>query len=283
MSAGWDDVRLFLAVAEAGSLSAAAATLGCSQPTIGRRLKALERDLGLTLHERHANRIVLTAAGRAIAAEAARMADAAAGLDQAARALAQAEPGPLRISATGSLAYFLTLHQAELAAGTGGIAVTILASRERANLARREADVALRMRRLPEDGDLTARRLARLAHAVYGASREVAAVIGLPDPELRPSQAAWLDGWAAGRPIPLRLGDVALRHQAARQGAGATLLPCWLGDGDAALTRLAPPPRELQEDVYLLTRRDARGSARLDLLVKGLAALFRAHARALAG
>ena len=186
MSAGWDDVRLFLAVAEAGSLSAAAATLGCSQPTIGRRLKALERDLGLTLHERHANRIVLTAAGRAIAAEAARMADAAAGLDQAARALAQAEPGPLRISATGSLAYFLTLHQAELAAGTGGIAVTILASRERANLARREADVALRMRRLPEDGDLTARRLARLAHAVYGASREVAAVIGLPDPERRP-------------------------------------------------------------------------------------------------
>ncbi len=283
MSAGWDDIRLFLAVAETGSLSAAAEALGCSQPTIGRRLKVLERDLGLTLHERHANRIVLTAAGRAIAAEAGRMAAAAAGLDQAARALGRAEPEPLRISATGSLAYFLTLHQAELAEATGALSITILASRDRANLARREADVALRMRRLPEDGDLTARRLARVAQAVYGASREVAAVIGLPDPERRPSQAAWLDDWAGGRPIPLRLGDVALRHQAARAGAGATLLPCWLGDADAGLVRLVAPPRELQEDVYLLTRRDARGSARLDRLVRGLVALFRAHARRLGG
>lgn len=283
MSAGWDDIRLFLAVAETGSLSAAAAALGCSQPTIGRRLKALEHDLGLTLHERHANRIVLTEAGRAIASEAGAMAAAAAGLDQAARALARAEPEPLRISATGSLAYFLALHQPELAAAAGGVAVTILASRDRVNLARREADVALRMRRLPEDGDLVARRVARVAHAVYAVSTGVAAVIGLPDPERRPSQAAWLEGWAAGRPVPLRLGDVALRHQAARQGIGATLLPCWLGDGDPALIRLVPPPRELQEDVYLLVRRDARGEARLDRLVRGLAALFRTRADALSG
>lgn len=283
MTAGWDDIRLFLAVAETGSLSAAAQARGCSQPTIGRRLKALERDLGLTLHERHANRIVLTPAGLTIAAEAERMAAAAAGLDAAARALAQAEPEPLRISATGSLAYFLALHQAELAAATGDIAITILASRDRANLARREADVALRMRRLPEDGDLTARRLARVAHAVYGTMPDSGTVIGLPDPGRRPSQAAWLDGWAAGRPIRLRLGDVALRHQAARAGAGATLLPCWLGDTDAGLVRLEAPPRELQEDVYLLTRRDARGSARLDRLVRGLVALFRRHARRLAG
>jgi DNA-binding transcriptional LysR family regulator len=139
------------------------------------------------------------------------------------------------------------------------------------------------MRRLPEDGDLVARRVARVAHAVYAVSAGVATVIGLPDPERRPSQAAWLEGWAAGRPVPLRLGDVALRHQAARQGIGATLLPCWLGDGDPALVRLAPPPRELQEDVYLLVRRDARGEARLDRLVRGLVALFRTRAEALAG
>ncbi|MGQ3030545.1 MAG: LysR family transcriptional regulator, partial [Ferrovibrionaceae bacterium] len=74
-----------------------------------------------------------------------------------------------------------------------------------------------------------------------------------------------------------------LRHQAARQGIGATLLPCWLGDGDPALIRLVPPPRELQEDVYLLVRRDARGEARLDRLVRGLAALFRTRADALSG
>ena len=60
--AAWDDIRIFLAIAETGSLSAAAVALGSSQATVGRRLRALERSLGLRLAERVSNRIVLTEA-----------------------------------------------------------------------------------------------------------------------------------------------------------------------------------------------------------------------------
>jgi DNA-binding transcriptional LysR family regulator len=52
MNMNWDDLRIFLSVARAGSLSAAARALKVSQPTVGRRLKALEDTLGTRLFDR---------------------------------------------------------------------------------------------------------------------------------------------------------------------------------------------------------------------------------------
>lgn len=283
--ANWDDIRIFLAVAEAGSLSGAAEALGLSQPTAGRRIKALETALGVSLVERVSNRIELTEAGLRIQARAAGMIGLAEDLADEARAVLGQAPEPVRISATGSIALFLTEHLAELIERAGGVPFAIVGTREQANLARREADIALRMRRLPQEGDLVGRKVARVAFGVYGPPDAPATmlVIGLPGPERRPSQAAYLENWAKGRPVPVRLADVALRHRAVTGGRAITLLPCWLGDGDPTLGRLAPPPRDLMEDLFCVVRRDARPARPVDGIVRALTGLFKASAGRLAG
>lgn len=85
----WNQVRAFLATADAGSLSAAARVLGQTQPTLGRQVAALEADLGVTLFERAGRGLVLTEAGadllehvRAMGAAADRVALAASGQSQ---------------------------------------------------------------------------------------------------------------------------------------------------------------------------------------------------------
>jgi DNA-binding transcriptional LysR family regulator len=76
----WDDVKIFLAIAKAGSLGAAARACGQTQPTMGRRLKALEASLGQTLFQRTSHGFVLTDEGAAILAHAQRMEEEAVGL-----------------------------------------------------------------------------------------------------------------------------------------------------------------------------------------------------------
>ena len=68
-----------------------------------------------------------------------------------------------------------------------------------------------------------------------------------------------------------------------KAAGGLTLLPCWLGDSDPELERIIAPPGPLSEDVYLLTRRDSRGSTPVGAVLQGLVQLFKTHAAALAG
>lgn len=69
----WDDIRVFLAVARAGTLAAAARTLDVDYTTVGRRVRALEGDLGITLFERLRDRFVLTEAAERLRESAERM------------------------------------------------------------------------------------------------------------------------------------------------------------------------------------------------------------------
>jgi DNA-binding transcriptional LysR family regulator len=278
----WDDLRIFLAIAETGSLSAAAETLRISQPTAGRRLRALEEDMGLQLVRRVSNRIELTDSGMRIHERALGMLGMADGVTREAFALAGREPDAVRISATGSIAHFLAQHLGSLVSSLGSIPIAINASRDRTNLARRDADIAIRMRRLPEDGDLVARRVAHLAFSIYAAGDEDR-VIGLPRTDRRPSQSGYLDDWAQSRPVIARFDDVVQRASAAKSAGACTLLPCWLGAPDDAFEPLMPPPRELREDVYLITRRDSRDNENLAAVLTALVKLLKANADLLSG
>ncbi|WP_343712298.1 LysR family transcriptional regulator [Inquilinus sp.] len=290
----WDDIRIFLAVARTGSLTEAARRLGLSQPTIGRHLRSLEDLAGARLFDRLPNRLELTARGRALL-------QAAGGMEEGAGALlrelqqASAETEPVQISATSSVALFLTARLQDLLAGSGQ-AITIGNSRARANLAWREADIALRMRRVPEEGDLAARRIGRIGFALYaarayleprglGGDASLAGLdfIGLPEPERTPSQSAWFDAVAAQGVLRCRLGEVYLRHRAAADGLGVALLPCFLGDADGRLLRLGNPVPELAEDIHLMLHGDLRRDAAVRAVAEALAALFRRQRQALEG
>lgn len=291
----WDDIRIFLAVARAGSLTEAARRLGLSQPTIGRHLRSLEDLAGARLFDRLPNRLELTVRGRALLQAAGGMEEGAGALLRELQQAATTEPEPVRVSATSSVALFLTAHLQDLLAGSGQ-AIAIGNSRARANLAWREADIALRMRRVPEEGDLAARRIGRIGFALYAAHaylepRGLAGdaglagldFIGLPEPERTPSQSAWFDALAARGTLRCRLGEVYLRHRAAADGLGVALLPCFLGDADDRLRRLGGPVPELAEDIYLMLHGDLRRDAAVRAVAEALAALFRRQRRVLEG
>lgn len=294
----WEDVRAFLAVAEAGGVAPAAAGLGLSESTVGRRLRRLEAAVGGLLFERLANRLAPTPLGEDLAAAAVGMRDAAAAVGRRAAARASG-PQLVRVSATASMALFLATHLDEIVDAVGDAALpSLVVGRTRANLALREADIALRMRRVPAEGELVTRRLGRLAFAAYAARRLVASragaaaddwsglpVIGLSETRRAPSQSAWLDAAAAARGgvVRARLGEVGLRHRAVADGLGASLLPCFLGDADEGLVRLGSPPAELAEDVHLLVHADLRAAPAVRAVAEALAACLARHAAALAG
>ncbi len=278
----WDHVRVLLAVADAGGLRRAADALGRSEATIGRQVTALEGALGVRLIERLANRVELTPTGRRLADAARGMAESAAAIERLALAAAAAPGMPVRVTATGSMALFLAGHLDRLLAAAAPAPLELVATRAALSLPRREAEVALRMRRPPEQGNLVVRRVGRLAFALY-ARRGMSSdeVIGLrADPGSR--QSAWLERQAP-TPPRLRLADVPLRLAAVRQGLGSSLLPCFLGDGEPGLERLGPPPPELVEEVYLLVHRDLRDLPQVRAVALELTRLLREQDDRLAG
>ncbi|MFD1623439.1 LysR family transcriptional regulator [Azospirillum griseum] len=288
----WEDIRAFLATARSGSLTDAARHLGLSQPTLGRRLKRLEGVLGAPLFDRLPNRLALTPLGQAVLESAEAMGTAAAAF--ARRADRQvAVPQPVRVTATSSVSTFLTTHLPTLLAETGAD-LTILSTRATLNLAQREAEIALRMDRVPTEGDLVTRRLGRFGFTLYAARGlrddwsgdwTGAPVVGLPETRRRPSQSGWVDDTALerGGRIVARLSELPMRLDAARRGVGVTLLPCVLGDADPTLVRVIDPPEALRESVHLLVHRDVRDLPAVAAVADALVRLFRRHAHALAG
>lgn len=278
MTADWDDVRVLLAVVETGSLSAAARRLGLSQATVGRKLRSLEASAGGALFDRLANSLSLTERGQALLPAAQAMGLAAEGLARALHAQARPAQPLVRISATSSVSLFLAARLDELQVMAPAICIEILTSREQSNLARREADIALRMRRLPEAGNLLARRVGLMRFGLY-ASRAYSdtdppRLIGLPDPGRPSRQYDWMQ--AQPGTIIARLGDVAARHQAIKTSLGIGLLPCWLGDADPNLRPMPPAADALDETIYLLLHSDMKASPAIRVVADALAALFNA-------
>jgi DNA-binding transcriptional LysR family regulator len=151
----WDDLELFLAVAENGSLSAAARHLKLGQPTLSRRMQALEVQVGEPLFNRLSKGSVLTLAGQHLLPAAQRMAEwaveAQSILNRKQNLQAQ---GKVRIAAPPGIATELLLPLvASLRKSHPAIHVQILAGVETLNLSRGEADLSLRTSR-PNDADL---------------------------------------------------------------------------------------------------------------------------------
>ena len=167
----WNLIRSFTAVAEAGSLSAAARRLSASQPTLGRHVSELEQALGVVLFRRGRRGYELTDAGRALMDRGRRMVEDAAAFSRLALGATESIAGTVRITASEIVAtYVLPPLLAELAAAEPGIEVEIVASNTVDNLLRRDADIAVRMVR-PEQADLVARRIADLPLCACAATR----------------------------------------------------------------------------------------------------------------
>lgn len=154
----WARARAFLATAETGSLSAAARVLKLAQPTVGRQVEALERELDVTLFERIGKRLVVTPAGLDLLEHVRAMGEAAQRVALTASGQSQSLDGPIRITAGEAVsAYILPPVLETLRAAHPEIEITIVATGQQSDLQLREADIAIRNAQ-PTQDDLIARR-----------------------------------------------------------------------------------------------------------------------------
>jgi DNA-binding transcriptional LysR family regulator len=167
MDISWDEVKLFLAVAEEGSVSGAARKLRMAQPTLSRRLATLERAVGESLFRRSAAGAALTSAGERLLTPARRMAEWAGEVGRAAEPTDRGPQGLVRITAPPLVAHdFLAPFAAWLAGHHPGLRLEVLASMQHLDLARGEADLALRIRP-PNQPDLKLVYTLETANAVH--------------------------------------------------------------------------------------------------------------------
>ena len=279
----WDHWRSFIAVAEAGSLSAAAPSLGLTQPTVSRHVDLLEASLGAQLFLRAPQGMALSDLGQQRLPEARAMAAAAAALERTASAPTEAARGVVRLAASEVVgAEVLPALLAPLMADHPRLEVELALSNSNDDLLRREADLALRMVRPTQTG-LVARKLADVriglyAHARYLARHGTPATLeALADHVLigPDSNPMALEGFAqAGIPrrrIRLRCDREAAQLNAIRAGFGIGVMQVGIARRNASLRPVLEGHVAFTLECWLVLHADLRQSARVRLLADHLA------------
>lgn len=175
----WNRMRAFLATAEEGSLTAAARSLGLTQPTLSRQISALEEELGLMLFERVGRGLELTAAGREMQHHVRDMGAAADRVALAALGQSQSIEGEVRITASDLMsAVLLPRAISRIKTLAPNLVIDVIAANDVRDLMRREADIAVRHVR-PEHPDLVARLICE-ANGYFYASKDYLAARGHP-------------------------------------------------------------------------------------------------------
>ncbi|MCQ4104286.1 LysR family transcriptional regulator [Erwinia persicina] len=274
----WQDLAYFLALVRHGSMSAAAKVLNVDHATVSRRIASLEKDLGLRLTERLPRRTTLTAHGQMIAAVAGDMNRTADRVKLQALSLAATTKTVVRVSASPAVAARLIAPEmARFTEQHPGITLSLSGVSHHAQLDKGEADIAVRLTR-PEDPDLLIRRIGTMRFGLYAAptfsaiSPEHWTFIAYEDRLDYVTQQQWLNTLLAGRTVVFRASDLMAQQQAARTGLGAVVLPCFMGEADAALVSLpvvSPgPARDIWLAAYPEVRRSAAAIRVMDFLAE---------------
>ncbi|RKP49099.1 LysR family transcriptional regulator [Trinickia fusca] len=278
----WENLRHFLAVGRAGTLSGAARSLRVDHATVSRRLAALEDELKVALVERLPRACRLTPAGIQVFEQAKAMEAAAFAVERHTRASQAPLSGKVTLSAPPVLVtHFLATRLADFQTAYPGIQLSITAEARQVSLTRREADVALRLVR-PKESSNVIRRIGRMPFALY-ASRRYSALsepsrwtfIAYDEQFADMPQQQWLLNIAGQRPVSCELSDISSHLIAARAGAGVAGLPCFLGDTDKQLVRVDDQGAPFARDIWLVTHRDLRRSETVRAVMDYLSEAFR--------
>jgi DNA-binding transcriptional LysR family regulator len=284
----WDDARVFLAVARHGSLRAAGRALGLSQPTVGRRLGAFEAAFGgPSLFDRLPEGLRLNPDGAALVETAEQLEQAALALERRRAAASPGLSGTVRVSVGEWAAGFLARHlsRESRTPSPPGITLELVESKETANLARREADLALR-HHPPESGDLYIAKVGVFACAVY-ARRDAESPLWVTytEEQAHYPTARWVQQrlHESGGEVALRASSMPMQYAAIRAGAGRGILPCYAADEDPLLERLTPPVPEIAAEYWVIVHRDLRRAACVRAVIDWIQDLFAKERDVLAG
>jgi DNA-binding transcriptional LysR family regulator len=278
----WDDVRFFLAVSRNRSLSGAARALRVDHVTVGRRIAAFEEKLGAKLFGRTPEGFVITAAGQAILGQCEAMENAAASVDRLVAGQDARLSGLVRVATTEGLAQVIIVPALAMLARTcPQLQVEVMADPRPLNIARRQADIAVRLSR-PTDADLQCRKLGDLGLALY-ASPAYLAAHGVPEcsKDLAGHTSvtylgapSWFSEALAGTRAVFFSNSPFVQMKAVADGIGIGLAPCCLGDDWPALQRLSSAAAPELRPVWMIIHRDLRRVARIRAVANAIVGAF---------
>jgi DNA-binding transcriptional LysR family regulator len=284
----WDDVRFFLAVARAGSLSGAARTLGVGHVTVGRRITLLEKRLGAILLNRTPDGFATTSAGQAILRECVAMERAAIDLERIVAGRDSLIAGSVRVTTSEGLAYQLVVPAIAVLRETHPeLRVDLIAGVRSLDIARREADLAVRFAR-PSASDLVCRKLGEVAFSLYASKHYLASKgvpkqgQGLADFDLITFTGApaamspfFMGESLEGARIALRCDDPLIQLRAAASNVGIVEAACCFGDSSPDLLRVWPEKAPARRVVWLILHQDMRRAARIRAVSTAIGDAFR--------
>lgn len=285
MSPDWNDYRIFLSIARHGTLSEGARSLGLSQPTMGRRLQALEHALARTLFQRTADGYVLTGEGQAVLAHVEQIEEQATAVERKLAGHAELE-GLVRVSTTEWFgAHVLAPVFADLRAAYPGLAIELITETRLVSLARREADLVFRFREF-DDSDVIQRRVVALDFGAYasraylerlGATTDGSghALITMDTGFGDLADVPWLTTRLPRAQVAFRANSRDVQARLCAAGGGIAVLPRRVGDACADLALLdlgeAPPGRMVWAGYHKDMKRSSRVQAVLAAVLRTLA------------
>ncbi len=290
----WDDIRAFLAVTRAGTLSGAAARMGIGLATVSRRIERLETAVGQPLFLRQQSGYRLTDDGAALIERAEEMEAAARSLTAGIRQEATVS-GTVRLATAENLATGLIIPELpRLRAAHPRLTLEIVTDIAAVNLHRRDADIALRMVR-PERGNVSLQRLGTLGYGLYGAPDYVATrlryadvgafdaddLIGWSDDYAHLPAARWAERMLKDRAPVVVTTSLATQLVACASGLGLAVLPHFLA-GRHDLICL-DSDLGIDQSIWLVTQSDLAHSRRVGAVADFLRDLVKLNAKPLAG
>lgn len=285
----WDDVRLFLALHRARSLSAAAKPLGITQPTCGRRLAALEKALGVRLFDRTPTGLLITEAGGELLEAAQKMELSAEAMALRASGRERKLEGLVKIACNDFFACTeLVNYLAQLRVRYPAICTELVVSNVETDLLKREADMAIRFRPegfSPTPEKLVVKRLSDGPLLLYGAEPYLARRGAPADPSdltghdvivfsARHPAVAWCErAFRNARPV-LTAPSMQVAAAAISAGIGLGVLPL---RAEKQFPLLRPLSSEVARGTaWLVLHPELRRVPRIRALADGIAAMYEA-------
>lgn len=276
----WQDIRVFLALARHGSLSAAARALSVNHATIARRIQSLETTLGQKLVERRPEGYVLTPAGTQALSAASDMETASQVLGR--KGADDTPRGLVRVNASPGLGLgYLVRRLADIPLLYPGLDIDLATDLRSVSLERHETDIAIRLGR-PADGDVIGKFILTMGYGFYGTPEACRRVeeggepifVGFDEVNAYLPEAIWLKRQFPKARVVMRANNQVAQAIAAGSGAGLALLPHYIGRAEAELRRCmlepVPPPRE----IWMLTRRQDRKNIQMRVVTDHIIRVF---------
>ena len=269
----WEEIQTFATVAEHKTTRASAKVLQVHHTTIIRRIEVLEADLGVRLFDRHPEGYVLTLAGEKLVTIAHQFSQDVTDVTRQISGQDNELSGTVRVTMPEPLAVEAFAPRLnEFLEQYPDLEIEFLTSFTYLNVAKREADVAIRMDNNPPE-TLIGKRLFPYAQTVYATQK----YLGEHDFKNAPEKARWLRWDDSEKRFPswtrdTEFGDVPtwgyfpdlnMQHAAAANGLGLAMLPCLFGDADPRLVRATNRDPIPSRDIWILTHSDLRYTARI--------------------